>query len=196
LKTGFVLVDFENVQPKDLALLNGGAYKIKVFLGTQQTKIPLALANALQAFGEHAQYIQINGNGNNAVDFHIAYYIGRLAAMAPDGQFHVISKDTGFDPLLKHLKEVGISCQRSESIAAIAQAKESTASDSDRLKVVIENLAKRKSARPQKPTTLRTTIRALFANKLSEDELDRLIDQLKTRGLIKISEGKVQYQLP
>lgn len=70
MKTEFVLIDFENTQPKDVASLNGGRYKIKVFLGAQQAKIPLEMARALQAFGPHAEYIQISGNGNNAVDFH------------------------------------------------------------------------------------------------------------------------------
>jgi hypothetical protein len=82
LRTEFVLIDFENTQPEAVASLNGGRYKVKVFLGAQQAKIPLAMARALQALGPHAEYIQINGNGNNAVDFHIAYYIGRLAARA------------------------------------------------------------------------------------------------------------------
>jgi hypothetical protein len=196
LKTDFVLVDFENVQPKDVASLNGGAYKIKVFLGAQQAKIPLAMARALQAFGPHAEYIQINGNGNNAVDFHIAYYIGRLAATAPDAQFHVISKDTGFDPLLKHLKENGISCQRSPSLAAVGSLKRSRALNADRVTAVVENLAKRKSAKPRTAKALRTTIQALFANELMEDELDRLIEQLIVRGVIKIADGKVQYGVP
>jgi hypothetical protein len=117
LKTEFVLIDFENTQPKDVASLNGGRYKVKVFLGAHQAKIPLAIARALQALGAHAEYIQITGDGNNAVDFHIAYYIGRFAATTPDANFHVISNDTGFDPLLKHLREQGISCQRLPSLA-------------------------------------------------------------------------------
>jgi PIN domain len=195
LKIEFVLVDFENVQPKDLAPLNGGAYNIKVFLGAQQTRIPLSMACALQAFGPHAEYIQINGNGTNAVDFHIAYYIGRLAATTTDASFHVISKDTGFDPLLKYLKEQGISCRRSTSIAAAASVKISTALNGERVNAVVENLAKRKMAKPRTPKTLRTTIHALFA-KLTEDELDRLIEQLTMRGVIKIADGKVHYELP
>jgi hypothetical protein len=195
LKTDFVLVDFENVQPKDVASLNGGPYKIKVFLGTQQAKIPLAMARALQAFGPHAEYIQINGNGKNAVDFHIAYYIGRLAATAHDARFHVISKDTGFDPLLKHLTEQGISCQRLTSLAAVADVKRNRAVNADRLRAVVDNLAKRKTAKPRTTKALRTTIQALFANELMEDEVDGLIEQLIGRGVIKISDGKVHYEM-
>jgi hypothetical protein len=195
LKTDFVLVDFENVQPKDVASLNGGPYRIKVFLGTQQAKIPLAMARALQAFGPHAEYIQINGNGNNAVDFHIAYYIGRLAATAPDARFHVISKDTGFDPLLKHLTEQGISCQRLPSLAAVADVKRNRAVNADRLRALVDNLAKRKTAKPRTAKALRTTIQALFANELTEGEVDGLIEQLIGRGVIKISDSKVDYEV-
>ena len=40
LKTNFILIDFENVQPKDLVQLQGHSFKIKVFYGAHQTKIP------------------------------------------------------------------------------------------------------------------------------------------------------------
>jgi hypothetical protein len=198
LKTEFVLVDFENVQPKDLALLGAGLNKIKIFLGTHQSKIPVAMARALQGFGSDVEYIQVNGSGNNAVDFHIAYYLGQLAATAPDAHFHVISKDTGFDPLLKHLKDQGILCRRSTSIATIALVP-ATISGSEsiagRVKAVVENLEKRKSAKPRTLKTLRTTIKALFGTQLMEDELDRVIEQLTKRGVIKVADGKVQYEL-
>lgn len=195
MKTDFVLVDFENVQPKDVASLNRGQYKIKVFLGAQQAKVPLAMARALQAFGTHAEYIQINGNGNNAVDFHIAYYIGRLAATTPDAQFYVISKDTGFDPLLKHLKEQKLSCLRLTSLA-FASAKRNRASHADRVSALVENFAKRKSGKPRTAKALRTTIQAFFANELLEDEVDGLIEQLTGRGVRKVSDGKVHYEMP
>ena len=198
MKINFVLVDFENVQPKNVSLLSGGPYKIKVFLGANQAKIPLEMARALQACGPDAEYIQIDGSGKNALDFHIAYYIGRLAAENPDAFFHLISKDTGFDPLIKHLKAHKISCQRLKSIADIALAK-TPKSDSipEKIDAVIDNLARRKeAARPKKLKTLRSTIKALFANQLADEELDRLIEQLTERRAIKVAEGKVHYELP
>jgi hypothetical protein len=199
LKTEFVLVDFENVQPKDLALLKGGTYKIQIFLGNHQGKIPVAMVRALQAFGPDVEYVQVNGSGNNALDFHIAYHIGRLAATTPDAHFRVISKDTGFDPLLKHLKEQGIVCRRSISIADIPLVPAAVSGSeliADRAKAFVENLAKRKSAKPRTLKTLRSTIKALFGSQLMEEDLDRLIEQLSGRGVIRISDGKVQYELP
>lgn len=197
MKTNFVLVDFENVQPKNVSLLNGGPFKIKVFLGTNQAKISLEIACALQAFGPDAEYIRIDGNGSNALDFHIAYYIGRLAAETPDAYFHVISKDTGFDPLIKHLKLHGIPCQRSKSIADISIVKISNSeSIPEKTDAIIDNLAKRKASKPRTLKTLRSTIKALFVNNLVDKELDDIIEQLTKRGAIKVADGKVHYELP
>jgi hypothetical protein len=123
VKTNFVLVDFENVQPKNMGLLKGGPFKIKVFLGASQAKISLEMAQALQTFGEDAEYIQVVGSGKDALDFHIAYYMGKLAAENPGASFSIISKDTGFDPLIKHLKARQIDCKRSASVADIPQLK-------------------------------------------------------------------------
>ena len=55
--------------------------------------------------GENGQYVKISGNGKNALDFHLAYYVGELATNDPEVYLHVISKDTGFDHLIKHLKK-------------------------------------------------------------------------------------------
>ncbi len=119
VRTNFVLVDLENVQPANIGLLYGGPFKIKVFLGATQSKISVELARAFQPFGPDVEYVQMDGNGTNALDFHIAYYVGRLAAEYPDAYFHVISKDTGFDPLIKHLKGHKIFCQRSAAVTDI-----------------------------------------------------------------------------
>jgi len=191
-----VLVDFENIQPKNMGLLIGAQLKIKVFLGATQTKIPLEMARAMQMFGPDAEYIQIDGTGRNALDFHIAYYIGRLAAQTPDAHFHIVSKDTGFDPLIKHLKTHKIICQRSKSIADIPLIKISdTKSSRQKVDAVLENMEKRKTSRPRTLKTLRSTIKALFVNQLTEKELEEIIDQLSNRQEIKIADGKVTYEI-
>ena len=192
-----MLVDFENVQPRNISVLNGGPYKIIVFLGTKQAKIPLETVRTLQPFGARAEYIQVEGSGRNALDFHIAYYIGRLSFETPDAYFHVISKDSGFDPLLKHLNAQGIVCRRLKSIGDILLVNRSSPEAThEKLDGIIDNLAKRKSARPRTIKTLRSSINALFVNQLTDEELDDLIAQLTERGTIKIADGKVHYELP
>jgi len=200
-----------------MTALVGGLFKIKVFLGAAQSKIPLEMARALQAFGPDAEYIQIDGHGSNALDFHIAYYIGRLVAEWPDASYCIISKDTGFDPLIKHLKAQKISCRRSASVADIGQPKHAPASPTSakagaanapharrgpavpppaRIDAIITNLTKRAAAKPRKLKTLSATIRLLFANALSDAELHDLLDQLTQRGIIKVTDGNVSYALP
>lgn len=189
-----MLVDFENVQPQNLGLLQGGTYKIKIFLGAKQAKISIDIARALQAFGPDAEYIQIEGHGSNALDFHIAYYVGRLAIENPGALFHIISKDTGFDPLIQHLTTQNIVCQRFSSISDMFPEKTSKpVSAPERVDTVIDNLARRKTAKPRKIKTLRSTINALFLKQLSEQELDNIVELLIKRKVVKVDDDKVQY---
>lgn len=115
----FILIDFENVQPTSLGALQGSEHHVRVFVGASQNRVPLELAAALQAFGSNAEYIQITGNGSNALDFHIAYAIGHLSALHPDARFTIVSRDTGFDPLIKYLAHKHVVCKR---VAALADS--------------------------------------------------------------------------
>jgi hypothetical protein len=192
--TTFVLVDFENIQRINIAVLIGGPFHVKVFLGEHQSNVPLEMARALQRLGSNVDYIQIDGNGKNALDFHIAYYIGRLAAENPGASFHIVSKDTGFDPLVRHLKTRGIHCGRSGSVTDIRSVKPSKQLSTEQMiEAIVVNLAKRKAGKPRTFETLRSTIHALFGKEMLEQELDGLVSQLKSRGLIAVVDGKVSY---
>lgn len=96
MRTNYVLIDYENVQPKSLAALKADpCFKVHLFVGASQAKVAFEVAEAMQALGEHARYIKIAGNGSNALDFHIAYYIGQLSSQDANAFFHIISKDAG-----------------------------------------------------------------------------------------------------
>jgi PIN domain len=190
----FVLVDFENIQSISAVVLEGGPAKIKVFLGEHQSNVPLQTARALQRFGSDVEYIQIDGNGKNALDFHIAYYIGRLAAENPGASFQIVSKDTGFDPLVRHLTTRGIQCGRSATVSDITSLKPSKQLPTEQMiDAIVANLVKRKAGKPRTLKTLRSTIHALFGKEMPEQELDGLVNRLKSRGLIAVVDGKVSY---
>jgi PIN domain len=192
-----VLVDYENVQPKDIALLKDGPFKVKIFLGPNQAKIPVELVNAIQPLGINADYVLLEAPGPNALDFHIAYYVGVLSNQEPEAFFHVISKDTGFDPLIRHLRERGVLSCRSKCISDIPFFKPALPSTSEaQVKAAIADLVGRKSSKPRTQKTLLSTLNALFRKELSDQQLSNLFAALCERGIVKVEGDKVSYNLP
>lgn len=198
LPTNYVLIDFENVQPRNLDVLASHPFEVYVFVGANQTKVPYELAATMQKFGGNAKYIKMAGNGKNALDFHIAFYVGQLSMQEPEAYFHIISRDAGFDPLIKHLKARKIRIQREKDLAEIPPLRMSSASSNDeKIAAIVKNLAGRGQARPRKLKTLTNTINSLFTKTLEEKELISLIEDLKKRKYIVVSkEGNVSYKLP
>lgn len=197
MATNYVLIDFENVQPSNLEILGKHPFRVLVFVGANQAKVPFELATAMQELGESAQYIKIAGSGKNSLDFHIAYYVGELAAKEPDAFFHIISRDTGFDPLIKHLKSRKFKVQRERDLAEIPVLRMSSATSNDeKVAAIVKNLAGRGQSRPRKIKTLSNTINSLFTEKLSEQQLAVLVKELEQRQYIKVNEGNVSYHLP
>jgi hypothetical protein len=192
----YVLVDFENVQPKNLELLKEHPFRVLVFIGANQTKFPRHFVVAMQALGEQADYVEIAGSGPNALDFHIAYYIGELAAREPHADFHIISKDRGFDPLIRHLKGKKIRVRREKDLAEIPELRiPDTTSRVEQIDAIVKNLLQRGHSRPRKVKTLQNTINTLFTKKLDQAELDAITDELRKRNLIVVKQNNVSYRL-
>ena len=197
LKANYLLIDYENVQPKSLSVLNGHPFKVIVFVGAKQARVPIEFASALQALGSNAEYIQISGSGSNALDFHIAFKMGELSKADPTAYFHIISKDSGFDPLIAYLRKRGILAQRSKEIADLPFLKLSNKTAApEKLGAIVDNLTARGAGRPRKVKTLSNTINALFRKKLNATELANLIKALEKHGHISIEGDNVSYHLP
>jgi hypothetical protein len=116
----FIYLDCENIAPKALDAL-GPDQRVFLFLGEKPKKPDWGLAESIQANGDKVKIIPIAGQGNNALDFHIAYYLGRHTHADPKATFTIVSKDKGFDPLVKHLGAEGFNCARMERMP-ISQA--------------------------------------------------------------------------
>lgn len=197
MRTNFVLIDYENVQPESLSVLNAEHFHVLLFVGSNQTKLPFEVAAAMQQLGSRAQYIKISGNGSNALDFHISFYIGELASKDPSAYFHIISKDTGFDPLAQHLKSRKISVLRSKSLEDIPLLKAAnTKSIPEKVAVVVANLRQRGASKPRAFSTLSSTVASLFQKRLTEAELGELLSALQSQDIVKVSGNKVSYVLP
>lgn len=197
MPNNYVLIDYENVQPKNLELLASDEFKVLVFVGQNQAKIPFDLADSMQLLGKDARYIKITGNGQNALDFHITYYVGELVAKEPGAYFHIISRDKGFDPLIQHLKSRKIRIQREKDLGEIPLLQlPDTSSIDDKISAIVKNLGGRGLSRPRKVTTLSNTINSLFNPKLDAKELTALVKEMEKRKLIVINQNNVSYKLP
>lgn len=180
----YVLIDYENVQPRDLELLDGQPVHVIVFLGANQKNVSTKLAMAMQARGVSGQYVQITANGRNALDLHIAFHLGELAVKEPSASFHVVSKDGDYDPLLRYLQSRGVNVSRSATIASLVLATD------DRIELAINYL---RTNRPRRTTTLANALKTHLGGKIESSELESLIAELERRGVIGVSDGKVTY---
>ena len=197
MRTNYVLIDYENVQPSVLSVLDAEHFKVMVFVGANQNKLTFETAAALQKMGDRAEYIKITGNGADALDFHIAFYMGRISSQDPTAYFHIISKDTGFDPLVQHLKEQKIAAVRSKDVADIPLLKVANSKTiPEKLSAVVNNLVQRGASKPRTLKTLTSTINSLFQKQLSEEELVALMKSMESKGYISINETRVSYALP
>lgn len=196
MKTNYVLIDFENVQPVLTAALATEVFKVIVFVGATQVRVPYHLLEAQQAWGDRIRFIKIGGTGRNALDFHIAYYLGELAAAEPDAYFHAIAVDKGMDPLIQHLQGKGIKAARWQAVDDIPIIKKTPdASLDDKLSLAIEYLVRRGSQRPTKMKTLQGSVSALFNPRLSDAETAGLLAELQTQGVFRIDGTKLIYGL-
>ena len=198
MRKHYILIDYENVQTKSLTVLQGApnqAFRIMVFVGANQSKIPIELVSSMQSFGEKAEYVQITGSGRNALDFHIAYYLGALTERDPKANFHVISKDTGYDQLIKHLKAMRINVARQKDLFDIPWLSSDNKKPVDeQLTAIVENLSARGNSRPRKVKTLKNSINSLFGNKLESERIDGLVKDLQDRKYVVIKQENVTYR--
>ena len=192
----YVLIDYENIQPADMQALDRDSFHVIVFVGANQTKVTYEAAVVLQRMGARASYIKIAGNGNNALDFHIAFYIGELTAKEPDACFHIVSKDTGFDPLIQHLKSRKISVSRVKTLTDLPLVEAASRKvGTDRVSAIVANLTQMGASKPRTLRTLASTINAFFQKTLSEAEVQGIIAELTKKGIVVVNESKVAYAM-
>lgn len=104
------LVDYENVQPtlKELERLAPGFTDVWLFHGPHQSQ------QATQFTEDHEKVTRVprSGAGPNALDFHLSFYLGYVAARHPAAHLVVVANDKGYDPMIAHAKLLGFNAKR------------------------------------------------------------------------------------
>ena len=186
-----LLVDFENVQQVDLSRLDDSANVI-IFVGASQKAVPLELVTSAQKFGARVEWQKVEGNGGNALDFHIACHLGRVLEKSPQLHCIVLSKDKGFDPLLRQLNKVGLKCKRINSLLELDP--KSAPIDEPNYTRVVEVIGKsEKKTRPRKLKTLSQHISSIFQKKIAQKDIDRIVDMLFANKMISETNNTISY---
>lgn len=163
MKELHALVDFENVQPslEALAKLAPGFTDVWLFHGPHQAKQAQAFAVS------HARVTLVprSGQGPNALDFHLTFYLGYVAAKHPDAELVVVANDRGYDPMLAHARMLKFRARRvgykAPAIARVA-AKKAAAKKTVAKKAV----AKQAAPKPAAPAKAVPTKKAPAAKKV------------------------------
>lgn len=198
-RNNYIFVDFESVQDIDLALIAGKPVKVFLFIGDQQTKTSVDLMIQVHHFHEQVEVIKLKCTGKNALDFVLAHHTGLKVAVDPDGFYHVLSRDKGFDALVDHLKGRGILAARAEvfaQIQALLDIRKLTLAE--RMAQVKTQLAKMnhrdKDGRPKKRKALGSMVQSVFKKQLSDEDVQTVISGLVQKRWIELVEDKVAYQ--
>ncbi len=186
-----LLVDFENVQQVDLSRLESNIHVV-IFVGENQKTVPIDLVTSAQKLGDRVEWQRVDGNGKNALDFHIACQLGRVIERSPSLHCIVLSKDKGFDPLLRHLNKNGLKCKRINSMLELEP--KATITEDPNYKRVVELLSKsEKKSRPRKRATLSQHISSMFQKNISQSDVDRIIDILFANKMITETNNTITY---
>jgi len=215
-----LLVDYENIGKIDLAAIPDGV-RVPFFFGASQRTVPTEFLKAALKLGERFVPIDIEGQGKNALDFHIAFYLGEFLARAPHTACVILSKDKGFDPLVRHLTRRGLDVRRANSMAeALASRgvpaaaprsggpsgrpggrtgtrrerprREGSSLRDEALQLLAGT---QKVRRPRKRKGLIAVLHSHFSQRVSESELQRLVDELIGAGRLSEANGAITYHL-
>lgn len=189
-----LLVDYENVQQVDLNRLDEH-FRVQIFVGASQKSVPIELVTQAQKLGNRVEWMRVEGSGSNALDFHIACQLGRVIEKSPGLHCIVLSKDKGFDPLLRHLNKNGLKCKRINSLLELEPKTATVTAEEPNYQRVFELLSKsEKKSRPRKRATLAQHISSMFQKNIAAAEVDRIIDILFANKMISESNNTITYE--
>jgi hypothetical protein len=186
-----LFVDLENVQKVDLSTVPADAHVV-IFYGVTQKKLPEGLVVQAQPLGDRLKWVKISGQGPNALDFHIAFYLGQELTSGPSSECVVLSGDTGFDPLMRHLQTCGRACRR---VVSLKNAFFSTpeVGDVDHFARLV-TLLKKEKARPSKRKGLAGKVKSWFPH-LPDDARLILMQRLFHESHVREVENLLTYGL-
>ncbi len=200
--THLVFVDFENVPSIDLRPVEGKPVKVTLLIGKQQKKLDLALVQQIHRLAAQVDLVEVGASGRNALDLTLACYLGRAVQATAGAQFHIVSKDKDFDPLIAHLKAAGLKVARHPSIASVpfagttagkgAPAKNTPEARLERFIAGLQD--PNRKDRPARRRTLIKHIKSQLGKETSDEAAEAIVARLCAENILEVAAGeKVEY---
>lgn len=123
-ETVHVFVDYENIKRIDPGVFAVKGATFTLLLGPQNRTLDVALVEQLMAHAVSIELVRLAEPGRNAVDFALAYYLGRKVVTDPAACFYLVSKDTGYDPLIVHLRSRNVRIRRLADFESLMESAE------------------------------------------------------------------------
>jgi hypothetical protein len=191
-RTQYIFIDYENVCESDLTRITGKDVRVFMILGAGQKSLPTSLFLFAQNHPYQLRVIQTPVVGKNALDFVLTLELGRMIAADPEGYFHIISKDTDFDSVLRHLKSETKLIARHASLAEIPALR----TPEERVARIKAELASATNSRPSTRKTLVNKISSAFEHKAEPEFIENAIESFIQAGLLDFTEtDKVLYKV-
>jgi len=194
--TKFQLVDYENVGKFDFANVADDTTVI-LFFGSNQNSVPRTYLAAAQTMGARFVSIDITGQGKNALDFHLAFYLGEILTLNPKAECVIVSGDTGFDLLVTHLCKRGFVVSRPER-RHVAAKKIAQAFNPEALSAVAKQSfdwlnGTQKNKRPRKRTSLVNHLHSHFSKKFPGQDFDAVVTELIIQHALSENNANLTY---
>ncbi|NCB00440.1 MAG: hypothetical protein EOM70_13840 [Clostridia bacterium] len=189
----YLYIDYENVQDVQVEVIKKSV-KVAIIVGQDQSKVPIDLVQKTQPYGSAVEWIQVSGKGRNALDFFIAFFLGRDVAVDRSKSFIIYSKDTGYDPLINYLKKSGVKARR---IVSFQELDQNTPIQIDEAGVrkVRDSLGKlAANKRPKKRSSLQGFIVDLLKSATKQD-IEAIVEDLFIKKLVYEENGIIKYAL-
>lgn len=199
LPLNHVFVDFENVHQIDFSVMGSKPVHFTLLVGARQPRMDVALVEQLLKNADSVELVRLTSPGQNALDFALAYYVGRAAVADPTGYFHIISKDKGFDPLIEHLRSRRIRARRHDDFSTLTfsgPGKTPSTLPEAPLERALKHLRRNPNNRPKRRVTLVSHLQNLLGKGTTEtDALDLVVGLEKGGHLILEEKDQVTYRV-
>lgn len=112
-----LLVDLENIMPvASKKSPNWHKTEMFVFVGAHQACLTVERIEQFQQIARKVEYIRVPIQGSNALDFVLSFHLGKIVSEKKYRRFLILSKDKGYDALVRHLCDTGMLVSRIESV--------------------------------------------------------------------------------